>query len=426
MKLYQKEVKEIKGSINVLDSEAIIEYASKGLLNLSMELGMEVLRQLMEEEVTEHAGEKGKHSTGRKAYRHGTDKTKVVMGGEKVSTTRPRIRTKDSDVEIPLTILDLFQNEDPLNEAVLSRLLSGVSCRKYNRTIDSGKEETSNKSKSEVNRRFIDGFKAKMDEFFSRNITGSYPVIMIDGLMIGGMTVIAALGIDFYGNKRVLGLVEGATENNAVVKLLLDDLIKRGLNTLEARLYVLDGAKALHKAVADTFGDNAIIQRCQIHKKRNVLDQLPKSEQANISISISNAYKEFDYDKAKASLELIIKNLEYRYPKAAESLREGLEETLSVHKLKVPGLLRQTISSTNAMESANAACMGVIRKVTNFKNGETIIRHAAVGFMEAEKGFRRIKGYRQIPLLNNQLLEHVSSGSTDKSSSAAVVFNEVG
>jgi len=405
MKLYQKEAKEIKGSINILDSEAILERASKGLLRLSMDLGMEVMRQLMEEEVTGHTGEKGKQDPNRRAVRHGTDKTSVVMGGEKIPTTRPRIRTKGSETEIPLITLELFQNEDQLNEVVLSRLLSGVSCRKYGRTMDSGIEGAKNKSKSEASRRFIAGMEVVMDEFFNRDISGSYPVIMIDGLALGGMTVIAAMGINSEGNKRILGLVEGATENSAVVKMLLEDLIRRGLDINEKRLYVLDGAKALKKAVKDTFGDKAVFQRCQVHKKRNVLEQLPKSEQANISIALTNAYKEFEYNNAKALLEQIAKNLEYRYPKAADSLREGLEETLTVHRLKVPGLLRQTISSTNALESANAACMGVIRRVSSFKSGAGVLRHAAAGFMEAEKGFHRIKGYRQLPLLMNILSE---------------------
>jgi len=409
MKLYQKEAKEIKCSIKVLDSEAIVEQASEGLFKLSVKLGMEVMRQIFEDEVTEHTGEKGKHNTDRKAYRHGSEKTKVVMGGEKVPTTRPRVRTKDSDVEIPLTTLELFQNEDPLNDVVLSRILSGVSCRKYNRTVDTGIKESTNKSKSEVSRRFIAGMKVKMDEFFTREITGSYPVLMIDGMAVGDMTIIAAMGIDQEGYKRVLGIIEGATENNVVVKMLLEDLIKRGLDIDEPRLYVLDGAKALRKAVKDIFGKKAYIQRCQVHKKRNVLDQLPKSEQANISISLTNAYREFDYDKAKRELELIAGNLEMRYPNATASLLEGLEETLTVHKLGVPGLLRQTVSSTNALESANAVCKGVIRRVCSFKNGEGILRHAAAGFMEAEKGFYRVKGYRQLPLLTNMLLEQEQS-----------------
>ena len=164
------------------------------------------------------------------------------------------------------------------------------------------------------------------------------------------------------------------------------------------RLYVLDGGKALHKAVVDTFGKNAVIQRCQVHKKRNVLARLPESEKANVSIALTNAYREYDYDKAKSALDRLASSLEHRYPKAADSLREGMEETLTVHKLGVPGLLRQTLSNTNPIESANSVCAGIVKRVSSFKDGETAIRHAAAGFMEAERGFHRIRGYRQIPL----------------------------
>jgi transposase-like protein len=157
--------------------------------------------------------------------------------------------------------------------------------------------------------------------------------------------------------------------------------------------------KFSHKAVTDTFGGKAVIQRCQVHKKRDVLAQLPKSEQANTGLQISMAYLENDYDKAKKALNLLTNNLEHRYPKAAASLREGLEETLTVHRLKVPGLLRQTLSNTNAMESANSVAASVMKRVKHWNGGEQILRYAAAGFLEAEKSFRRIKGYRQIPLL---------------------------
>ena len=180
---------------------------------------------------------------------------------------------------------------------------------------------------------------------------------------------------------------------------MLSDLIGRGLSTQIPHLFVLDGGKGLHKAVHNRFGKNGIIQRCQVHKKRNVISHLPKSEQTNIGFSISRAYMEFDYDKAKAALELIADNLDHRYPKAAASLREGLDETLTVHRLKIPGTLRQTIATTNPLESANSVARSIVKRVKNWQNGEHIIRTLAAGFLEAEKGFKRIKGYRQISLL---------------------------
>ena len=409
MKGYQKEQALVKGTIEVLDVGSLVELASEGLLSLSTRVGLEVVRQLLEADVTAQAGPKGTHNPDRTAYRHGTGKTPVVMGGQKARIQRPRVRSKEG-VELQLPTLSAFQNEDPLNQVLLSRLLSGVSTRKYARTLDEPVEDAACVSKSEASRRFASAMEAQMDEFFKRRIEGSYPAMMLDGLELGKMTIIAAMGIDAEGKKRILGLAEGGSENSEVVKELLNDLIERGLDASEPRLYILDGGKALHKAVKDVFGKKAVIQRCQVHKKRNVLSQLPESEQANGSIAMTMAYREFEYGKAKASLELLADNLAYRYPKAADSLREGLEETLTAHRLKLPGLLRQTLSSTNAMESANSGCMGIIRRVCNFKNGAMTLRYAAAGFLEAERGFRRIKGYKQIPILQNALARLTDSG----------------
>jgi transposase-like protein len=409
MKGYQKERASVNGSIEVMDMGPLVELASEGLLALSVQVGLEVLRQMLAVDVTALAGAKGRHNPDRSAYRHGTETTRVVMGGQKVSVKRPRVRSKEGS-ELQLPTLSVFQNEDPLNRVLLQRLLCGVSTRKYSRTLDESLEDAACVSKSEASRRFAAAMEARMDEFFKRRIEGSFPAMMIDGLELGKMTIIAAMGIDSEGRKRILGLAEGGSENSEVVKALLADMVERGLDASEPRLYILDGGKALHKAVKDTFGKKAVIQRCQVHKKRNVLSYLPESEQANVSLAMTTAYREFEYGKAKASLELLADNLAYRYPKAADSLREGLEETLTAHRLKLPGLLRQTLSSTNAMESANSGCMGIIRRVCNFKNGAMTLRYAAAGFLEAERGFRRIKGYKQIPILQNALARLTESG----------------
>jgi transposase-like protein len=403
MKVYQKEPKSVKGTIQMIDPQALLQLAGQGLLNLSQELGMEVMSQLFEYEVATLAGAKGKHEEGRNAYRHGTERTKVILGGSKVSATRPRVRSKAGDGELPLQSLALFQEEDQLNEAILARLLCGVSSRKYSRTVEIETEGATCTSKSEVARRFKAAMAEKMDAFFSRPIEGSYPVLMLDGMQLGKITIVAAMGIRMDGRKQILGLIEGGSENNQVVKALLSDLLMRGLDPSESRLYIIDGSKALAKGIKDTFGSKAVIQRCQVHKKRNVLSHLPESETTYVGKKISLAYMEFSYTEAKKKLELLTKELQMRYPAAAESLCEGLEETLTVHRLKLPGLLRQTLSSTNAIESANSVCAGVIRRVTNFKTGETALRQAAAGFMEAERGFRRIKGFKELPILQSAL-----------------------
>ena len=412
MEVYQKEKKSVKGAIRIVDPEALRDMATAGLLRLSTELGMEAMRQIFEYEVDQLAGEKGKHNKERDAYRHGADDTKVVLGGAKVSARKPRVRTKDNGAEIPLESLSVFQDEDQMNDDVLTMLLAGVSSRKYCRTISTDADACM--SKSEVSRRFISAMQGAMEEFFGRRIEGSYPAVMIDGMSLGKITVVAAMGIGADGRKRMLGVIEGGSENSDVVKALLADLIERGLDPSEPRLYVIDGSKALAKAIKGTFGDKAVIQRCQVHKKRNVLSHLPESEKSRVGKSISLAYMEFEEEEARRKLYLIERELRMRYPAAADSLREGLDETLTVHKLKMPGLLRQTLASTNAIESANSVCAGVIRKVTRFKTGEDAIRQAAAGYMEAERGFRRIKGYREIPLLQAALAHLTNTCSEDR------------
>ena len=354
MKVYQgnqKRVKEKRATyLPNLDVFRLEERASQGLLSLSVELGLEVVRQMMEADVTEVAGPRGKHQKDRCAYRHGTEQSRVVLGGEKVPLERPRVRSVAGE-EIEIPSLMHFQQEDPLNEAVLSRLLSGISTRKYGRTLDMQSQNARCVSKSEVSRRFAASLQKQMQAFFTRPIREAYPVLMIDGITLGKLVIVAVLGISEAGEKRILGLIEGGSENSDMVKALLADLLDRGLSPQEHRLFVLDGAKALDKAVKDTFGDYATIQRCQVHKKRNVLSHLPQSEQANVARKMSLAYKEFGFESANADLRILANNLEKRYPKAAASLLEGLDETLTVHRLEVPGLLRETLCSTNPIES---------------------------------------------------------------------------
>jgi len=414
MKVYQNGKKSVKEAIKVIDAELLLAMASEGLLKLSTEIGMEAMSQIFESEVCSLAGPKGKHDNSRGAYRHGTERTKVVLGGAKVSAERPRVRSKSGGGEFPLESLLVFQREDQLNDDVLSRLLAGVSSRKYSRTVGSGLTADSCVSKSEVSRRFAAAMRTAMDDFFGRRIEGSFPAIMIDGMGVGKVTVIAAMGIRADGRKQILGLIEGGSENSDVCKALLADLIERGLDPLEPRLYTIDGSKALAKAIKDTFGAKAVIQRCQVHKKRNVLAHLPESEKQRYGLKISQAYLEFDYDEAKRRLGLVEREMRMRYPAAADSLSEGLDETLTVHRLGVPGLLRRTLASTNAIESANSVCAGVIRRVTSFKTGEAAIRQAAAGYMEAERGFRRIKGYRELPLLHAALGKLTGTSATGR------------
>ena len=391
--------------VSVVDPDKLMEIAEEGLTAMFFNVGLEAMYQIFEQDVEGMVGPKGKHNKERTANRHGTEQTKVVLGDKKISVSKPRVRSGGHDVPIPS--LPYFQSEDRLDRAILIRMLSGVSTRKYMRTVTEEGGDGASVSKSEVSRRYNAELKKVMDEFFSRRLDKPYAAIMVDGMEKGGITIVAALGITEDGRKEVLGVVEGGTENSIVVKRLFEDLISRGLPMDVPRLFVLDGSKALFKAVRDTFGDKATIQRCQVHKKRNVLSHLPESEKANIGIAISLAYMEFGYEDALSQLNRIAGSLEGRYPSAAASLSEGLEETLTVHRLGVPGLLRKTLSSTNAMESANAAAAGVVRRISKWRDGEMVLRHMAAGFLEAERGFRRVQGYRDIPRLVAALYREV-------------------
>ena len=394
-------------TVEVIDSGRLLEIAEAGLEQMAYHIGLEAMLQIFEQDVEEIVGPKHKRNKERKATRHGTESTKVVYGDKKISVRKPRVRTPGKNGhDIPLPSLTYFQNEDPLDRSVLTRLLCGISTRKYERTAALG-EDVSSVSKSEVSRRYNAELGKLMIAFFDRRLSDDiYPIIMVDGMERGGMTIIAAIGVKSDGKKVVLGLVEGATENSQAVKRLFEDIIDRGFSTEVRRLFVIDGAKALLKAVKDTFGDMAEIQRCQVHKKRNVQSHLPDSEKGNVGLSISKAYMEFDYEKARRQLELIADNLEGRYPNAAASLREGLEETLTVYRLKVPGLLRTSLVSTNMMESANSTASGIVRKITKWRDGEMLLKHMAAAFLEAERGFRRVKGYKHIPSLIASLQRH--------------------
>jgi len=396
MEVYQTNPGLVNENCIKFDVDELWLVVQGGLDKLLRTMGLEVARQLLEREAEALVGKKGKHSKERTAYRHGVEKTKIVMGGAKVPLERPRVRSKDGG-EVRLETLGYLQQEDALDQRILVQLLAGASCRKYVRTVEAA--TPCSVSKSAVSRRFIDAMKEEIKDFFSRRLEGCYPVIMLDGLQMGKLTMMVALGIKADGTKQILGLMEGATENSTVVKSLLGNLLERGLNETEPRLFVIDGSKALHKAIKDTFGEKALIQRCQVHKKRNVLDHLPDSEKEAAAHEITLAYQEFEEENAKKKLEFLAHRLEYRYPAAAASLREGLDETLTVHRLGIGGLLRETLASTNALESANSLCRQTVRNASNIQDGAMAIRHAVAGFCEAERHFHRVRGYRDIHIL---------------------------
>lgn len=390
--------------------------AQDGLLALSIQTGLSVLPQMMAAEVEVWAGPKGRHQVHRQAVRHGTEEGSVVLGDRKVPMTRPRVRTADGMQEIPLSTYHQFQDPTLVTQSVLERMLYGVASRQqaHGDAAFDAVAPSPSPSKSTVSRRFIQATQQALDRFLQRRLTDrTWVALMIDGIHVADHLVVGALGIDADGRKQMLGLVEGATENSTVVKSLLTDLPSRGVTARQGLLVVIDGAKALAKAVRAVWGDQVQIQRCQIHKQRNVLDHVPKSAENRVRQALRKAYQEPDADRAQQALEAIATSLEPEFPGAAKSLREGLAETLTVHRLQIPGRLRQTLANTNALESIHSQFRQHARQVKHGTNGQQVLRWGASASFFIEDALTRIPGYREIPLLQQALKSDVP-GKTEK------------
>lgn len=378
-----------------------------GLLALSVGVGLAVVHELFEAEVTRLAGPRGKHDPDRRAYRHGQESRRVTLGGRRVQVDKPRVRSLD-DTELELRTFRAFASRDLLNAAALQRMLAGLSTRRYPAGLEPmGDVEPRATSKSAVSRRFVQGTEHKLAELFGRDLSQlDLVAIFIDGVLIAEHCVVVALGVDAEGRKQPLGLWEGSTENKTVCTALLSNLIERGLDPEQVRLFVLDGGKAIHAAVVSTFGEHAVIQRCRAHKRRNVLDHLPQSERTFIGRKLDQAWKEPNADRAEAQLRTLVTHLELKHPGAAASLREGLEDTLTVTRLGLGPSLLRTFKSTNPIESMISVGRTVAGNVKRWRNGQMVLRWTAAGLFEAERQFRRVNGYREMPMLRRALQQH--------------------
>jgi putative transposase len=383
----------------------LVGAAKEGLLSLSVAVGLGVLSEMMAEEVDEVCGPKGKHNPDRTAYRHGTDDGTVTLGGRRVEVERPRMRTKDGEEEeVPLGTYQHFADRDPLARVVLERMLAGVSTRRYRRTQEPVGEQVEAKarstSKSSVSRTFKERTKRALGQLMSRSLADMrLAAMMIDGLELQGRMMIVALGITTEGVKVPLGLWEGDTENATVVTALLSDLVDRGLDPEQGMLFTIDGSKALRKAIRKVFGERVPVQRCIWHKERNVMDHLPESARPAVKARLRRAWRETDYDRALEQLKRLAAELDRTHPGAASSLREGMEETLTVTWLGISGKLRRTLESTNPCESMIECVRRTQRNVKRWRDGEMALRWTAAGMLEAEKQFRKVIGYTQLPQL---------------------------
>ncbi len=381
----------------------LVGAAKEGLLALSVGVGLGVLSELMEEEVDDVVGLKGEHNAERTAVRHGHEDGGVTLGGRRLEVRRPRVRTADGETEVPLGTYEHFADRDPLGRVVLERMLAGVSTRRYRRTQEPVGEEIEvrarSTSKSAVSRTFIERTREALSELMARQLADlRLAVMMLDGLELKGRMMIVALGITTEGKKIPLGLWEGSTENATVATALLSDLVERGLDPEQGMLFVLDGSKALRKAVRSVFGE-VPVQRCIWHKERNVLKHLAERDRPPIKARLRRAWRETDYPRALEQLRVLAGELEHTHPGAAGSLREGIEETLTVIRLGIKGKLRRTLESTNPCESMIDTVRTTQRNVKHWSSGEMGLRWTAAGMLEAEKQFRRVLGYTQLPQL---------------------------
>jgi putative transposase len=406
--------------------EAFAARMREGLLAASVAIGLEVMGELIDAEVTDKAGPKGKHDKDRSAYRHGSEDGQVTLGGRRVPVRRPRVRAvpdeNGEEHEVRLESYDTFASVDLLADHMVASMLAGLSGRRYEGALEPVGEQveasSSGTSQSSVSRRFIAATKERLEEFRSRPLDDQrWLVCFIDGFDFAGHTMVGALGVTADGTKVPLGVVEGSTENKAVVTHLVTGLRDRGLDTSEGVLFVLDGGKALATAVRDVFGRHAVIARCRLHKERNVLDHLPEAERPWVRRKLRAAWANPNAGEAEAALKALAGQLEKVNPDAAASLREGLADTLTVTRLGVTGALLRTAMSTNPVESMIDIVRVHARNVKRWQDGDMRLRWAAAGMLAASAQFRRVKGYRQLPKLAAALRHAVGA---DEPSTTAV------
>jgi transposase-like protein len=379
----------------------------KGLMEAVFDEGLKAIATILEAERTAVCGPRYVHQPERRAVRHGHANGELVYGGSRVQLSRPRARGA-CGAELQLPSWRVFSDEDPLNSRAVEQMVVGVSTRKYGRSLEPLGLQPKRRgvSKSAVSRRFVATTAERMETWKTRSLKAlDLVVLMVDGIHFAENVVLVALGIDASGAKHVLGLWEGATENSTSCTALMTNLRERGLNTERSILVVIDGAKALRKAVVDVFGSKAVIQRCQVHKRRNVLDQLPDDKRASTKKAMDQAYATRDVERARRLLNNLARVLSTPHPGAAASLKEGLEETLTVMKLRLPDALAKTLVTTNAIENLMSTNRRVCRNVKRWRDGSMILRWLTTAAIEAESRFHRLKGHKLLPTLVAALRE---------------------
>jgi len=398
-----------------LNRGEVMALMQEGLHSLAIEIGRLVAVGLLEDEIGQLCGEPHTYGLpGREATRHGGQRGWVTVDGQKVPIARPRARYTDGRGEVPLERYRQLQSRHRLQETMFRRMMHGVSERNYEAVVDKVRQ-TFGVKRTSVSRAFVAAAADRVKELCERRWDGvRFIALIIDGKGFAGEMMVAAMGITADGTKHMLGLRQGASENAQVCKELLESLWERGVRTDVLTLLVLDGAKALRAAAASVFGKNALVQRCQVHKRRNVKEHLAKEYWAELDRRLNNAYyEESDYDRALLLLKQTASWLTGINPDAAASLREGMAETLTVVRLGVHERLRKTLANTNVIESAFSVAEQVTGRVKRWRPGDMRWRWCAAGLLHAEQRFRRVDGYRHIAKLLVKL-EHAAAQKLDE------------
>jgi transposase-like protein len=389
----------------------IAESAREGLLALAVGAGLQVMYAMMDADVAVLAGPRGRHQADRIAVRHGSEDGSVTLGGRRVAVRRPRVRAVDGSGEVRVPSYELFSGAEVLGRMAMERMLAGLSTRRYRHGLEPVGEQVEAQaaatSRSAVSRRFVAATEHALAELMGADLsTVDLVVLMVDGVHYAEHTCVVALGIGVDGIKHPLALVEGSTENATLVTDLLVGLRERGLDVTRPILAVLDGSKALSRAVRDVF-DQPVIQRCQQHKIRNVRDRLPDKLRALVERRMRQAYHAESALAAEAKLTALAAELDKTHPGAAASLREGMAETLTILRLDVPPTLARTLRSTNPIESMISICRDHSTNVKRWRDGQMVLRWCAAGMVEAAKQFRRVNGHLHLLKLRAALERHV-------------------
>jgi putative transposase len=410
----------------IVSMAEIAESAKEGLLALAVGTGLQVMAAMFDEDVTRLCGPDGRHNLSREGYRHGSEAGSVTLGGRRIPVTRPRVRAAGGSGELHLPSYDLFSSTEVLGQLALEKMLAGLSSRRYPQGLEPAGQaieaQAASTSKSAVSRRFVAATETALGDLMTRRLDDlDLVVFMVDGVHFGESTCVVALGIDVGGVKHPLAVEEGSTENATLVTDLVTGLRDRGLDVTKPVLAVLDGSKALSRAVRDVF-DKPLIQRCQQHKIKNVRDKLPGRLRTVAERRMRQAYHTESALKAEAELEQLAGELDKTHPGAAASLREGLAETLTILRLGVPPTLARTLRSTNPIESMIEICREHSKNVKRWRNGQMALRWCAAGMLEADHQFRRVNGHLHLPKLRAALETHfrnVSAASQNEDQKAA-------